>query len=54
VPEGAVKVAASDRWVRRLLTVAIASLLLGLVLFVGFKVLLAMGSNGLRAIAVVF
>lgn len=53
VPEGAVKVAALDGWVRRLLTVAIVCLLLGLILFVGFKVLLAMGSNDLRAIAVV-
>jgi type VI secretion system protein ImpK len=53
VPEGAMKVAASDRWVRRLFAVTIACLLLALILFVGFKVLLAVGGNDLRAIAVV-
>ena len=52
VPEGAMKAAPPDRLVRRLFILTVACLLLAVILFVAFKILLAMGGSDLRAIAV--
>jgi len=52
VPEGPATIAGVDPWIRRLFTAAIVCLLVGLLLFVGFKVLLAAGKADLRVISV--
>jgi type VI secretion system protein ImpK len=51
VPEGPVTSGQADPWIHRLMLSAIISLGLALVLFVLFKVLLAAGDSGLRAMA---
>jgi type VI secretion system protein ImpK len=52
VPEAPVAATRPDPWIRRLFIVAIFSFLAGLLLFVGFRLLLGAGTTDLRAISV--
>jgi type VI secretion system protein ImpK len=54
VPDGPVATGGPDPWVRKLLIGAIVCFSLGLLLFIGFKLLLATGASDLRSISVLF
>jgi hypothetical protein len=47
-PREAVKVTAKDAWVGRLLMIALASVVVAAILFVGFKLILSGGVSSLR------
>jgi type VI secretion system protein ImpK len=52
VPDVPVITAGPDPWIRRLFVVAVVSFLVGVLLFVGFKLLLGTGTADLRTISV--
>ena len=54
IPQGTLKTAEADPWIRRLAIAALGSALACLVLFLLFKVLLSSGASGVRALSTFF